>query len=94
MLRITIRTEGTVTTLALEGRLAGPWVDELSGCWSRLARAGDGVVDLDLSGVTFIDETGKALLTRLWEEGADLQASGCLIRSIVDQIKAAGGATS
>jgi ABC-type transporter Mla MlaB component len=65
MLRIT-QTETTDggTTLKLEGRLAGPYVMELRGIAERcLARSQR--VQLDLSGVTFVDQGGTALLREL-----------------------------
>jgi ABC-type transporter Mla MlaB component len=41
---------------------------------------------IDLTGVTFIDADGKALLADLWRQGVDLQASGCLTRCLVEEI--------
>jgi ABC-type transporter Mla MlaB component len=88
MLRITNGTGRQGATLVLEGRLAGPWVDELARCWkaltaSRAARA----VHVDLDGVTFIDAGGRALLRTMHEEGAKLAAcSGCMTRAIVEEI--------
>ena len=35
MLRITTETERFESTLRLEGRLAGPWVDELARTWDH-----------------------------------------------------------
>jgi hypothetical protein len=49
---------------------------------------------VDLTGVTFVDAKGKALLTRMWQQGADLRAAGCLTRCIVDEITKAGLADS
>jgi hypothetical protein len=45
---------------------------------------------IDLAGVTFIDGEGKALLARLWRQGAKLQASGCLTRCVVEEITGVG----
>ena len=39
MLRITVTTRPDGATVALEGRLAGPWVDELRACWRSLVAA-------------------------------------------------------
>jgi hypothetical protein len=44
---------------------------------------------IDLTGVTFIDDGGKELLARLWRQGADLRAAGCLTRCIVEEITGA-----
>lgn len=89
MLKITIRPEKGDTTLMLEGRLAGPWVDELANCWSRLSETACGPVTVDLSGVTFVDETGKALLDLMWLKGTALRASGCLTKALVAEITGA-----
>jgi len=45
---------------------------------------------IDLTGVTFIDADGKALLTKLWQQGAELRALGCLTRCVVEEITGAG----
>ena len=90
MLKITIHPEAGVTRLKLEGRLAGPWVEELDRCWREAAGAQQDHVVVDLSGVTFIDLEGKELLTRMWQQGAKLHAVGCLTRCIVDEISKAG----
>lgn len=93
MLRITTHSKHAVTTLKLEGRLAGPWVEELDRCWRTVAGTQQDHV-VDLSGVTFIDPVGKALLTKMWHQGANLHAAGCLTRCIVEEITKAGRAGS
>ncbi|TAJ09335.1 MAG: anti-sigma factor antagonist [Nitrospirae bacterium] len=86
MLKITVREETSGATLEVEGRLAGPWVDELDRAWRNMPDPRPGHPIVDLSGVTFIDGAGKALLARLWKDGAKLQAAGCLTRCIVEEI--------
>lgn len=86
MLKITIHTESEVTTLKLEGRLAGPWVEELNCCRENLAHCQQTRLLVDLTGVTFIDQEGKALLARFWWQGAELKAAGCLTTCIVEEI--------
>jgi hypothetical protein len=39
-----------------------------------------------------LDAAGKALLTSLWQQGAELRAAGCLTRCIVEEITKAGQA--
>jgi len=88
MLRITttIRAEGTA--VALEGRLAGPWVDEVAQAWKGLTAAPDaGPVSVVLDAVTFVDPPGKALLRSMHEQGATLVASGCMMRALVEEIQ-------
>jgi anti-anti-sigma regulatory factor len=88
MLRITEQREsepGSVV-LHLEGRLTGPWVQELSGYWQKLSTNLPQRVMIDLTSVTFIDAEGRALLTRLWQQGASLRANGCLTKCVVEEI--------
>jgi anti-anti-sigma regulatory factor len=87
MLKITTVTERQSTTLQLEGRLAGAWVQELEGCWMTAlrTRATDPLV-VDLSGVTYIDAQGKDLLKKIYQAGAEMVASGCLTGCVVAEI--------
>ncbi len=88
MLRITSTTRPDGVMVVLEGRLAGPWVDELAQCWKALTIGQDaGSVCVQLDGVTFIDGAGKALLRTMHEKGAALAASGCMTRAILEDIK-------
>ena len=88
MLRITNTTRPEGLTVVLEGRLAGPWVDEFARCWKALTTAQDaGSICVQLDGVTFIDGAGRALLRTMHEEGAALAASGCMTRAILEEIK-------
>ncbi len=96
MLKITMQREAGVLVVGLEGRLAGPWVNELEHCWRSAGTHQNETVRVDLSSVTFIDEEGKELLKGMYLEGAALVASGCLNRCIVEGImqlqkKRAGG---
>ncbi|MFN3682201.1 MAG: hypothetical protein ACK4VP_09195 [Nitrospira sp.] len=87
MLKITGRYcvgEETISLL-VEGRLTGPWVNELDICWRQLSKSQQRTAVIDLSDVTFIDDAGKTL-RRLWSEGATLRASGCMTRGIVEEI--------
>jgi len=52
----------------LEGRLAGPWVEELKSTCQQLLREGR-EPQLRLDGVTFVDDDGLALLAQLRREG-------------------------
>ncbi len=87
MLRITVQQDQTGTTLRLEGRLVGPWVKEVEACWrSARKEAPRRSFLIDLHSVTSIDHDGKALLRHLHEQGACFCASGCLMRSIVEEM--------
>src|SRR5438094_9486632 len=88
MLRITTSIRPDGTTVALEGRLAGPWVDELRASWRSLATTRDASsIRVDLDAVTFIDTAGKALLWAVHPQGAALTATGCMTRAIREEIR-------
>ena len=92
MLKITKHRDAGSESVSfkLEGRLAGPWVEELDACWRQMAANTPGRRVIDLTGVTFVDANGKALLMRLWQQGAELRAAGCLNRCIVEEIAKTG----
>ena len=64
MLRITTEKRRGKTVLAVEGRLAGPWVGTLEQCWRELHAASPSEkFHIDLCGVSFIDAAGKVSVT-------------------------------
>jgi anti-anti-sigma regulatory factor len=87
MLRITIVKNQNATTLRVEGRLTGPWVDELERSWCAVASdPADGRVAVDLTDVTFVGEDGRKLLEQMYGQGARLKTSRCGTRGLVDEI--------
>jgi outer membrane protein len=95
MLRITTESKRGKTTLTVEGRVAGPSVGTVEQCWRELfAASPKQKYIVDLCGVSFIDNSGKALLREMHRQGAEFQAEGCLNQAIVDEISASGEATS
>lgn len=92
MLKITTQQETESITLVVEGRLAGPWVQELQDCWRSIAEERKRGAVVNFTGVTFVDHSGQALLCRLWQEGAELKAAGCLNNCLVTQITASNPA--
>jgi ABC-type transporter Mla MlaB component len=87
MLRITVHNAPPVLTFQLEGKLAGPWVRELEECWqSTLASRHEPILRVDLTGVTLIDETGKACLAEMHRQGAEFVTADCLTNAIVEEI--------
>ena len=87
MLKITTLMNAESTVLRLEGRLAGPWVQELERCWdSTLGTTANHPLSVDLSAVAYVDSDGKDLLKKIHRQGAKLVASGCLTSCIVNEI--------
>lgn len=85
MLRITSQSDATRTIFELEGCLAGPWVQELEGCW-RKAAGSNRRVRVRLCAVSYIDESGRNLLAEMYDHGAELVAEGCMTHAIVQEI--------
>jgi hypothetical protein len=87
MLRISVRQEADAWTLQLEGKLIGPWVHEARTCWEQVRSSQRrSTFKLDLAGVTMIDNAGRSFLSLAHAHGAELVASGCLMRAIVAQV--------
>lgn len=86
MLKITVHTTPDLTRLTVEGRLTGPWIDELERVWLKTEQTEAGPLVMDLTGVTFMTEDGKALLSRMWRNGAVLVANGCCTGHMVNEI--------
>ena len=89
MLRIHIHDQMPVTSFVLEGKLVGPWVQELEKHWeSAVAASPSRTMLVDLADVSFIDAEGRALLARMRQEGVRLLSTGVLINAIVAEIDA------
>jgi hypothetical protein len=86
VLKVTVSMTYSGAILDLEGKLAGPWVDELRECWRSIAASASHVRVL-LCAVTFIDEAGKRLLVEMHGQGAELVAEGCMNTAIVAEIE-------
>ncbi len=87
MLKITVERNHQSATVKLEGKLAGPWVEELERSWRELANdiQGNSIL-VDLAGVNFIDSAGKKLLTRMVGQGAELRAASLMTQYIIEEV--------
>ncbi len=95
MLRVTIEERDDRVVFRVEGKLKGPWVEELEKCWrSTSGHATNKIFCVDLDRVDFIDDQGRALLTEMARTGVELIATEAMMRSTVQQIVAAHGMNS
>jgi anti-anti-sigma regulatory factor len=84
MLRITAVADGSSgTLLKLEGKLRGPWVEELARAARLLMAEGNGPIRLDLSAVTFVDEAGVRLLRELMCQGVAIAATSGFVAALL-----------
>jgi anti-anti-sigma regulatory factor len=88
MLRIDTDYSSESTNFTVAGKLVGAWVIVLEECWQTavVERPGSAII-VNLADVTFIDDAGRELLTRMCRQGVALAATGILTECIVDEIK-------
>jgi ABC-type transporter Mla MlaB component len=73
MLRITVvESSNIAVTLRVEGRITGPWVEELRTACSLHTSPDDVQLSLELADISFADAGGIALLRELRNRGVGL----------------------
>jgi hypothetical protein len=75
MLRIT-EVDGC---LVVEGRISGPWVEELA----RAIDDGSGTSAMDVSGVGYVDPAGRKLLLRLIAQGISIRERSAYVAEVL-----------
>jgi anti-anti-sigma regulatory factor len=87
MLRISPSEDDAATVLLLEGKLLEPWVGEVERAVA--SASGRFAVQLDLSGLDYVDASGARLLARLRQRGVVLRLASPLVAGLM----AAGAAS-
>jgi len=83
VLRISQRTEGTTVVLLVEGRLAGPWVDELRRVMEPLVEASSAIA-LELADVHYVDAAGEVLLREAIFGGAQIRRPSTFVAAVTN----------
>ena len=88
MLRITIQNGEKEIGMTLEGRVAGPWVAELSRVWMETApQLGSKTLSIDLQNLIYADAPGKQLLREIYAQThAKLVASSPWAQYLAEEI--------
>ena len=87
MIRISQIQKGSHPKLIVEGALCDGWVGALETSWLEAQSGLNGArLQIDLSGLTYVDDKGRELLTRIMQSGADIRATGIMNRTVVDEI--------
>ncbi|HTB95936.1 MAG TPA: STAS domain-containing protein [Terracidiphilus sp.] len=88
MLRINISETDETMRIRLEGRITGPWAEELDRVGAEAAsRLGRKKLAIDLSDVTYADESGKKVLSRIVAQtGAELIAGTLSTQDLARQV--------
>jgi anti-anti-sigma regulatory factor len=69
MLKITVHKTAKGQTIQLEGKIVGPWVQELKRTWQSLEPSlGAKQLQLDLRDVVFVDANGRQLLREIHQQ--------------------------
>ena len=71
--------------MKLEGRLVGPWVDELRKTVWRTE--GCRQLEIDVSDLTYVDEDGEKALSWLHRTGARFQSKGPFSAYLFERLK-------
>lgn len=86
MLKVTIKREDLAETWELEGKLCGEWVKELERCWIERPSPADLPLQVHLKTVSYIDASGKDLLTAMYKRGVEIRGCGCMTTALVAEI--------
>jgi len=88
VLKISIMETATDRRWIVQGRLVGPWVNELRTTWKRAHKSQDKrACIIDLNDVTFIDKSGERLLRAMSKKGAQLIARGLYVKHVLLQLQ-------
>jgi hypothetical protein len=87
MLKISIVDSRTHRRLVLEGKLVGPWTNELKPAWEG-AKAGLGGRELvvEVKNLIVINQAGENVLLGLMREGVKVRGYGVFTRHILKQL--------
>ncbi len=87
LIRISQVAEGSEWRFVVEGTLSDGCVEVLETSWLGAQSHLNGKsVCFDLSGVTYIDDRGRDLLTRMILGGTDLRTAGIMSRTVVEEL--------
>jgi len=91
MLRIlveeTTNRAGRAIRLIVEGKVSGPWVEELENAWIRVREQQPHAITVDLRAVDFISKPGEELLRRLQRSGTELIRGHQPMRAAIAELR-------
>lgn len=87
MLKISIIDSRTHRRLVLEGKLVGPWADELKPAWERAkVELGGRELVVEMNDLVVINQAGENVLLELMQEGVKIRGCGVFTRHILKQL--------
>jgi hypothetical protein len=85
MLTITIQPTWDGTTFKLDGKVVGPWVQNLERLWQHAREHWlHQTVRVDLTSVLLVDRDGKRVLKWMHEDGAELMGKDSVMKSMIE----------
>ena len=96
MLRITTNESERVIEMVLEGRVTGPWAEELHRVWLELVPHIDAKkLSIDLRNVTYADDKGKQVLVTMFSQAdTELIADTIGTQYLAEQVRERSNAES
>jgi hypothetical protein len=87
MLKISIIDSRMHRRVILEGKLVGPWADELRPAWERAkADLGGRELIVEVKNLIVINQTGENVLLELMREGVKIRGCGVFTRHILKEL--------
>ena len=87
MLKISILDTPSKRQLLIEGKLVGPWTNELARVWRQATTDLNGrALIIDVKGLTTITEDGENVLLELMKEGASFRSSGVFTKQVLKRM--------
>jgi hypothetical protein len=93
MFRVTKSEVGKRTIITIDGQLSGAYIEVVEICCNQAVMEGR-PIDVFLHDVLTIDDSGRALLTRLVGKGVRLLAAGVYTSYVVRDLLSAGSQAS
>ena len=83
-MKISIIDSRTHRRLVLEGKLVGPWADELRPAWERAkAELGGRELVVEVKNLIVINQAGENVLLELMREGVKVRGCGVFTRHVL-----------
>jgi len=87
MLKISIIDSRTNRRLVLEGKLVGPWADELRPAWEKAkAELSGRQLVVEVKNLVVINQAGENVLLELMREGVKFRGCGVFARQILKEL--------
>ncbi len=87
MLRVSVLNDAQGAIFKMEGKLTHEWVAEAEKAWTAFSRLPQPQrLVVDLCGVSFVDDPGRELLSRMYSSGAKLIGTGPMTSALIEEI--------